>query len=411
MTTYVEAEAEAKARTLAAEADARIAVRNAQTDRKIRAAEAEAELEARKIANRAAEREAKTTAKDAEQTRKAERRQANRAARAKRWAGRRARVAGYVRGNMPGVYSAGIYAMALYVAVSGQVGVATDRGWPVVIGIGMAAFLEGTALAMALTAHQQRLKGERALTARIMTWVAAGFAAAINFGAHADDLVMAAVLGASSLAAIVVWEVRSGAKHRDALRKLGLIPDPPERFGWRRWVRYPRSTFAAWSLDVKSRVGTGAAALLARVEADRAATEAADKADRDAKAAAKAARQDADRAAKAAQRDAGKLAKSEAKAGKSEAKAAKQTDKSESKQDAPAKPRRVRTGPVKRAKAHTVPDAVLVDQLRAIEAETGTPVSLTRARKELHVGTGRATRLLAKAAEQPADDTAATAID
>jgi hypothetical protein len=389
MTTYVEAEAEAHARRVSASTEAKIAAADAETERKIRAKEAEAELEARRIANRAAEREAKATAKDAEATRKAERRQEKRAATAKRWAARRDRVTGYVAGNMPGVYSAGIYAMALYVAVSGQIGVATDRGWPVVIGIGMAAFLEGTALAMALTAHQQRLKGERALTPRVMTWVAAGFAAAINFGAHADDLVMAAVLGASSLAAIVVWEVRSGAKHRDALRKLGLIPDPPERFGWRRWIRYPRSTFAAWSLDVKSRVGTGAAALLARVEADRAAAEAATKAEREAKAAAKAAQVDAAAAEKAAKRDAGKLAKSEAKAARQTAEA------TESKQDAPAKPRRVRTGTAKRtAKAHTVPDAVLVDRLRAIEAETGESVSLTRARKELHIGTGRANRLL-----------------
>ncbi|SDD94034.1 DUF2637 domain-containing protein [Glycomyces harbinensis] len=382
-TTYVEAEAEAKARTLAANADAKIAVRDAETDRKIRAAAAEADLEARRIANRAAEREAKSTAKSAETTRKTEARRTRRAARAARRTAAVARVTAYVAGNMPGVYSAGIYAMALYVAVSGQIGVATDRGWPIAIGIGMAAFLEGTALAMALTAHQQRLKGERALTPRIMTWVAAGFAAAINFGAHADDMIMAAVLGSSSLAAIVVWEVRSGAKHRDALRKLGLIPDPPERFGWRRWVRYPRSTFAAWSLDVRSRVGTGAAALLATVEADRAAAEATAKAEHDAKAAEKAARQDAI-----------KLARSEAKA----AKAAKEGKTDASKQDGPVKPPRARTGTAKAVKRNA-DDATLVARLRTLAAETGTAVSINRARTDLKVGTGRAKRLLSLAAD------------
>lgn len=400
MTTYVEAEAAAKARTVAATTEAKIAAADAETARKIRAKEAEADLKRRQIENNLAEREAKSAAKAAEKQRAAAARRARSEARGQRWAQRRARVTGYVAGNMPGVYSAGIYAMAVYVAVYSQINAATERGWPLWFGIGMAAFLEGTALSMALTAHQQRLKGERALTPRIMTWVAAGFAAAIQVIAHADDPLMAAIMGSSSLVAIIVFEVRSGAKHRHALRDMGLIPEPGVRFGIRRWLRYPRSTFAAWSLDVRSRVGDDAKVLLDRVEADRAAAEAADKADRDAKAAAKTAKHDAAAAAKAAQRDAGKLAKSEAKA-------AKETAESESMKDAPVKPRRARTGPVGRAKAHTVPDAVLVEQLRKLAAETGTPVSLTRARKELHVGTGRATRLLALAAEALAPATEA----
>src|SRR5699024_1129921 len=144
-----------------------------------------------------------------------ERRQAKRQARAKRAAAVVSRLCSFVAGNMPAVYSSGIYGMALYVAVTGQISMATERGWPVVFGIGMAVFLEGLALSMALTSHQHRLIGERALAPRVLTWVAAGFASAVNFVGHADDLVMATVLGASSLAAITVWEVRSGAKHRD----------------------------------------------------------------------------------------------------------------------------------------------------------------------------------------------------
>ncbi|WP_460495886.1 DUF2637 domain-containing protein, partial [Glycomyces tarimensis] len=402
VTTYAEADARAKVSRLAASTEAKIATRDAEVERKIRAKEAETELALKRAEAALAERQAKAAAKDAEAARKSQRRTQRRQARAERRAEATAAALGYVRGNAPAVYSAGIYAMALYVAVSGQVSVAVERGWPIAIGIGMAAFLEGTALSMALTAHQQRLKGERALTPRVMTWVAASFAAAINFGAHADDLVMAAVLGASSLAAIVVWEVRSGAKHRDALRKLGLIPEPPERFGWRRWLRYPRSTFAAWSLDVRSRVGTGAAALLARVEADRQARTEALAAERREAEAARTAGREAKAAEKAARRDAAKLARSEAKA-------AKQTVKTESadRSDAevPAKPRRkarTGTGKAKRTgRAHAVSDAALVDRLRAIADQTGQPVSLNRARTELGVGTGRAKRLLDLAA-QPA---------
>jgi hypothetical protein len=415
VTTYAEADARAKVHRLTAATNAKIAAADAETERKIRAAEAAAELERRRLDNRMAEREAKSAAKAAEAARKAEQRRTKRETRAKRRAAALARVTGYVAGNAPAVYSAGIYTMALYVAVSGQIGVATDRGWPIAIGIGMAAFLEGTALSMALTAHQQRLKGERALTPRIMTWVAAGFAAAINFGAHADDLVMAAVLGASSLAAIVVWEVRSGAKHRDALRKLGLIPDPPERFGWRRWCRYPRSTFAAWSLDVRSRVGSSAAALLAQVEADRAAVAEAKTAERREAEAVKLAADEAKaaqlaeaKAGKAARRDAAKLFRSKRKADKGTAAPTGPAEADQPAAEQPAKPRRRTAAKSKRTgRAHQVSDDVLVDRIRAIEAETGSPVSLTRARKELGVGTGRATRLLAIAAEAPTEAAAA----
>lgn len=272
MATATEADSKTAARITrnAATVDARIAERDAKSSRRLREREAKIELRRREAEAARAEREATLAAREERRGRRAERRQAKRQARAKRAAAVASRLYSFVAGNMPAVYSSGIYGMALYVAVTGQISMATERGWPVVFGIGMAVFLEGLALSMALTAHQQRLKGERALTPRVLTWVAAGFAAAVNFIGHADDLVMATVLGASSLAAITVWEVRSGAKHRDVLRRMGLIPEPPERFGLRRWFRYPRSTFAAWSLDVRSRVGTGAARLLAEVEARRA---------------------------------------------------------------------------------------------------------------------------------------------
>ena len=400
MTTFVQARAEARAREVAAEADAKISAGNARAERRIRAKEAEVELARKRTEAALAERQAKAAARDAEAARKSQRRAERRAARAARRGEAVARVAGYVRGNAPAVYSAGIYGMALYVAVSGQISVATSRGWPLVIGIGMAAFLEGTALSMALTAHQQRLKGERAVMPRVMTWVAAGFAAAINFGAHADDLVMAAVLGASSLAAIVVWEVRSGAKHRDALRRLGLIPDPPERFGWRRWVRFPRSTFAAWSLDVKSRVGAGAAGLLATVEADRAArADAKSTARREAKTArrvsreAKAAARVADRAAR---RDKAKLDRSERKA----AKPAKPAEAAPA-----AKPRRAsrigtgkaRTGTGRGRRTGTAriaTDAELIERLAEVNRDADGTVPIRRAARELGTGPTRAKRLL-----------------
>lgn len=271
-TTAPPHEAESKAAAevvkVAGTTEARISEDDAKSARKLRERKAALEFHGEKLKLKKQEREDKADAKAKKRTQSNERRDARRRARIARAAAAYTRVRDYVTGNMPGVYSTGIYAMALYVAVSGQLSMATERGWSPVFGVGMAAFLEGTALSMALTAHQLRLKGERALVPTAMTWVAAGFASAINFLAHRQDPILAVVLGASSLAAIIVWEVRSGAKHRDALRKLGLIPEPPERFGIRRWLRFPRSTFKAWSMDVRDRVSVGAAALLARVEHD-----------------------------------------------------------------------------------------------------------------------------------------------
>jgi hypothetical protein len=264
----VAAKAAAKVAKVAGTTDARIAEKDAKSARRLREREAEVEFRRQEAELKRTEAEEKAKAKDAKRARGAERRAARRKASTARITAAYSAVVVYIAGNAPSVYSTGIYAMALYVAVSGQLNMAEARGWSMIFGIGMAAFLEGTALAMALTAHQLRLKGERALIPIAATWTAAGFAAAINFLSHRDDPILAVVLGASSLAAIIVWEVRSGAKHRQALRDMGLIPEPPERFGWRRWLRYPRSTWRAWSLDVKDRVGTGAAALLARVEAE-----------------------------------------------------------------------------------------------------------------------------------------------
>jgi len=258
--------AAAKVTRVTGTTEARIAEEDAKSARRLRERHAEVELKRQEAELKREQRAAKAAAKNTRKAEAAERRQARRRARTERFTKAVTRVHLFIAGNTPAVYSSCIYAMSLYVAISGQISMALDRGWPLVVGVGMAVFLEGLALSMALTAHQLRLRNERAFVPAAMTWIAAGFASAIKVFAHREDPVMAAVLGASSLAAIIVWEVRSGAKHRAVLRDKGWLPDPPERFGLRRWIRFPRSTWRAWSLDVRDRVSVGAAVLLARVE-------------------------------------------------------------------------------------------------------------------------------------------------
>jgi hypothetical protein len=184
----------------------------------------------------------------------------------------------YSRDNAPAVYSTAVYALAVAGAVYGQLDAARIHGLPWEIGLISAIAIEGTGLAMALTAHQLRLAKERAIIPRVLTWLSTAIAVGINFVGHAGliggvkgDPITAFGLGFLSLIGITVWEVRSAAKHRQVLRTAGVIPEPPERFGWRRWMAAPVETWHAWRLDARTRVSPGAAALIARTAADRTA--------------------------------------------------------------------------------------------------------------------------------------------
>lgn len=421
--TYEQAKADAKVTTLSAKNEAEINAANAASDRRIREQQAKVALGQQRQAAAEAAKTAAAQRKATDREERAARRVESRKARAARRSELSAAAVGYVRSNAPAVYSAAIYGMAVAVAVSGQIDVATSRGWNPLIGIGMAGFIEGLALVMALTAHAQRLKGERALVARTLTWVAAGFAAGINAGAHADDPVMAAALAASSLAAIIVWEVRSGAKHRDALRAAGLIPEPPERFGWRRWCRYPVETFRAWSLDIRTRVGINAATLIGQVQAERQAkhdTKTAVKVDKAAHKNTKKQMRQNRKDAKQDARERLKLAKQSAKhtvqvtdtgdavevpesAETATVEALSGTDKPAAGEalsgtDKPAKTRRTGTPKARKAKARTGTrtDTELIERLADVPRDDDGTVPVRRAARELKCGPDRARRLLSE---------------
>ena len=276
MTTITDPKVNAKAELIRTTTDAKVTAADAATERAIRLKEAQLALELRE---REAETARKNAAAEKQRQDKAAKQRDKKARKASRKAARRAFVAStvaYVRVNMVAVYCAVIYAMSVAVAVIGQISMAGTRGWPILVGVGIAVFVEGIALSMALTGHEMRLAGERAFVPRFLTWLAAGFAAGINYLAHAaDDPVLAVVFAASSLAGITVWEVRSAAKHRAELRRRKLIPEPPTRFGIRRWLRYPVSTFQAWSVDIKYRVTGQAATILGAITRNRAAERAA----------------------------------------------------------------------------------------------------------------------------------------
>lgn len=188
------------------------------------------------------------------QIRRWERRDRRAARRHARWSGRVA----------PAV-SAGVYLLAMGTAVSGQVSTARDTlHWPWWGGVGMAGFVEGFALSMALTARDHRLDGERAFVPRLMTWLAAAFASAVNVYAHRQVPLSAALLGAASLVGITVWEIRSGGPLRRALRARNLMPRTRPKLGAAYVARFPVRAFDAWSAVIADpAIGTRAEMLAA----------------------------------------------------------------------------------------------------------------------------------------------------
>ncbi|MCM3884156.1 DUF2637 domain-containing protein [Frankia sp. R82] len=217
---------------------------DADVDRDFRRAKLQLEIEQLQQAA-ADEREAKLAA-------------AAKAEKADKWAGRKAAVNGtlaapvrYCRRSAAGAWSSIVYALAVGTAVYGQITIAVDLlHWPTPAGVAVAGFVEGLALSMALTAHELRMRGERALAPRVLTWVAAGFAAAVNGYAHRDDAVAAVLLAAASLAGITVWEIRTGARNRGELRALGIIAVPRPRLGLAYCVRFPVRAFWAWTATI-----------------------------------------------------------------------------------------------------------------------------------------------------------------
>jgi hypothetical protein len=240
-------------------AAAKIAAADADAQRRLYIAQKRRELATEQRRDRALAHDEAQQHRDRRRERRLERRRD----RARRWRTRLGGRVGYLRTHADDAYAAVMYALAVGGAIYGQITAATARGWPLYAGIVIAAAIEGLALVMALTAQKLRLAGEAARAPRILTWVCAGTAATINYLGHAHaSRVGALLLAALSLAGIVVWEIRSGAAHRIQLRAQGLLPEPPAAFGWRRWWRYPTSTFAAWSIDVRDRVSPRATLLL-----------------------------------------------------------------------------------------------------------------------------------------------------
>ena len=217
--------------------------------------------------------------------------------------------------NTDSVVCGAVYGAAVTSAVAGQLTAAAQVGLDPLTGILGAVFLEGFGLGAAKTSLKQRLCRERGTAARVVAWAAVACAATINLLSHQGKPWEAAVTCAASIGGMLMWEIRSAMKHRAELRKGRHLPEPPERYGWRRWLLHLPSTLRAWKLDTRYRLTPDARELV-------------DQADRE---------HDQRRAARARARHLARLAKARAKVRARRATAS--TDKAEAPaQEQPAGP-------------------------------------------------------------------------
>jgi hypothetical protein len=314
------------------------------------------------------------------------------------------------------------YAMCLVGAIFGQTLVGLhELHLPLWFAIALAGALELAGVKFAYDAAVARAAGEHAIVPQTLSYVLAAIAVGVNVFGHLvmGDVFGAAVFGLFSALAFIAFTIRAEFRRRQADRAAGKAAHPTPAYGLGRWITDRAVTKRAKALAAADPT-LGLYGSLAAAEA-AIATEArraeiagllrrkalADFGGDKLRASLYVAQYDLDRiAAELCERadHAAAVADiaSDLDAGRhGPAKAAKPTDSTTSASDAPVTKRRARTATPKTKRA-TADDAALVTRLREIEAETGKPVAINRARTALGVGTSRAKRLLDIAAT-PAD--------
>ncbi len=127
-------------------------------------------------------------------------------------------------------------------------------GWWTVFALGFAAAWELTTAFTGWMYHQARQQGDAGTIYRIMTWVFASGAAAMNYAHHCGPggrPTQASVAFATmSVVGMVLWELYASLVHRQYLREQGLVSRARPKIGLIRWVRFPVRSWTAWSLTI-----------------------------------------------------------------------------------------------------------------------------------------------------------------
>ncbi|MFZ3491653.1 hypothetical protein ACODT5_00170 [Streptomyces sp. 5.8] len=129
-------------------------------------------------------------------------------------------------------------------------------GWWTVFALGFAAAWELTTAFTGWMYHQARQQGDAGTVYRIMTWVFAAGAAAMNYAHHCGPggrPTQASVAFATmSIVGMVLWELYASLVHREYLREQGLVSRARPKIGLIRWLRFPVRSWTAWSLTIEN---------------------------------------------------------------------------------------------------------------------------------------------------------------
>lgn len=305
------------------------------------------------------------------------------------------------------------YAMCLVGAIFGQTLVGThELHLPLWFAIALAGALELAGVKFAYDAAIARAAGEHAILPQALSYVLAAIAVGVNVFGHLvmGDVFGAAVFGLFSALAFIAFTIRAEFRRRQADRAAGKAAHPTPAYGITRWVTQRAVTKRAKALAAADPM-LGLYGSLAAAEA-AIATEArraeiagllrrkalADFNGDKLRASLYVAQYDLDRiAAELCERADHAAAVADIATDLDAGRTTTPTRTAPATEAAPVTKRRVRTAPAK-AKRAMADDTALVTRLREIEAETGKPVAINRARTVLGVGTSRAKRLLDLAA-------------
>lgn len=161
----------------------------------------------------------------------------------------------FFRDNARRIMVVGPITAPMAVAWSSQTSYAMDAfGWWLPFALGFAAAWELTTTFTGWMYHQARSEGDSGLIYRVMTWVFAAGAAAMNYAHHCGPggapTQAAVAFAGMSIVGMILWELYASLLHRRHARKEGRVTKARPHIGLIRWLRYPRQSWTAWSLTI-----------------------------------------------------------------------------------------------------------------------------------------------------------------
>ncbi|MFF6945858.1 DUF2637 domain-containing protein [Streptomyces lavendulae] len=132
-----------------------------------------------------------------------------------------------------------------------QLDMTSPWSYGVPVSLDVAAMLCGFLALRSVISHDSAA-GPRFLTLLLVAGSAwANYYSAAHMPGDGDHTPAALYFGAMSILSWFLWDVVLRQIRRSMLKTIGAVEKPLPKFRAVRWIRYPRETFAAWSVSVR----------------------------------------------------------------------------------------------------------------------------------------------------------------